>query len=356
VLIGLMGGLVCVTANASLVEPWQAFIESIAGGFVAVGITAFVSRFAVSFDDPLAAVATHAGAGFVGVALFTPLWVDNSRLLVQLTGCGIAIICAWVFASTVCVGFVIVRFFVIGRPAGLLECVLRNFRLRLSASRQVTGKMGFEPWGAAADIGQALGIFRDGFRTGNKGEAWRIALGELAMAEQPLNAAAALEPVIDFLEDAKKGSDDERQVLATIAMVCPAETLDRCLECCLTRENNHLTSAPGWTPWSKLKPRYQEVLIWTIGALADRLCLENTSSKPPTTKTMSLFNDALRALINVQHNSHEQSSVRALAREGQQDLENSSLYRHVWLSVMRADRTEATKAQNQEIEGARASL
>jgi ammonia channel protein AmtB len=332
VLIGLMGGLVCVTANASLVQPWQAFIEAVAGGFAAVGITALVSRFAVQFDDPLAAVATHAGAGLVGVIVFTPLWVSDARLLVQLMGCGITAVCAWLLASIVCVCFVTLEFLVRDRPAGLFECIVRNLRLRLSASRQVTGKMGFEPWGAAVEIGQALGIVRDGFRTGKKGEAWRLALGELAMAEQPY-AVAALQPILDFLEDAKSGGADERQLLTALAMVCESENLERCLESCLSREMSHVTSVPGWTSWSNLAPGYREVLIWTIASLADRVCFENMWVKSVRANTMHLFSQALNVLRSVQRNKHEPPTVREIARQGQLDLENSNLYRQLWLTA-----------------------
>jgi hypothetical protein len=146
------------------------------------------------------------------------------------------------------------------------------------------------------------------------------------MAEQPLPDHNTLHQVIDLLVDSQSDNDDARQVLATISMVCPGPELRKCLDCCLSRYNNHRRPSGSWTAWEKLDGRYQEVLIWTISALADRLCFENVWNASISEDVTKLFRRAHDVLRDIRTSKQERPTVRDIAREGQMDLENSHLF------------------------------
>jgi hypothetical protein len=186
--------------------------------------------------------------------------------------------------------------------------------------------MGFESFGPAVEAGQALNRIKAGPRQGGDSPDWIRAVGEFAMTMDPLPHNGALDPKMRLLEFSGEGSENERQSLAAISMVCPSERLEKCLTYSLARVKNHRKPAAGWTPWPELETQYKEVLIWTLGTLADRICFESVRSDSLSSGTTNLFWEALGILKKVQEDKKEFPGVRELAREGQMDLENSNLY------------------------------
>jgi Amt family ammonium transporter len=62
---GILGGLVSITANCSVVNPWHAVIIGLLGAFVCYGASRGLARLKV--DDPLDAFAVHGACGFWGL-------------------------------------------------------------------------------------------------------------------------------------------------------------------------------------------------------------------------------------------------------------------------------------------------
>ena len=63
---GLLAGLVSITASCAFVEGWSAVIIGVIGGAVYYGSTHLVTNV-LKVDDPLEAVAVHAGCGMWGL-------------------------------------------------------------------------------------------------------------------------------------------------------------------------------------------------------------------------------------------------------------------------------------------------
>lgn len=62
---GILGGLVSITANCSVVNPWAAVLIGIIGAFVCFGASRLLLKLKV--DDPLDAFAVHGACGFWGL-------------------------------------------------------------------------------------------------------------------------------------------------------------------------------------------------------------------------------------------------------------------------------------------------
>jgi Amt family ammonium transporter len=62
---GILAGLVSITAGCAAVEPWEAIIIGLLGGFVYQGISMLMKKLKV--DDVVDAVAVHAGCGLWGI-------------------------------------------------------------------------------------------------------------------------------------------------------------------------------------------------------------------------------------------------------------------------------------------------
>ena len=101
-IIGLLGGLVAITAGVSIVSIAGAALIGIAGGGIAI-IGSYVLAHVFKLDDPLDVVPVHGMAGIAGTLLLVALgdetqMVNNSRFdqfLVQLEGIGLNFI--WSF-------------------------------------------------------------------------------------------------------------------------------------------------------------------------------------------------------------------------------------------------------------------
>lgn len=63
---GALGGLVGITAPCAYVATWAAVVIGAVAAFVVIGVTAFVERV-LRVDDPVGAVAVHAGGGIWGL-------------------------------------------------------------------------------------------------------------------------------------------------------------------------------------------------------------------------------------------------------------------------------------------------
>lgn len=63
---GALAGLVSITGPCAFVQPWAAFIIGIIGGFVYF-VASKVNLHVLKVDDPLDAIAVHAGCGIWGL-------------------------------------------------------------------------------------------------------------------------------------------------------------------------------------------------------------------------------------------------------------------------------------------------
>ena len=62
---GILGGLVSITANCSVVNHWAAVLIGMIGAFVCYGASRLLLKLRV--DDPLDAFAVHGACGFWGL-------------------------------------------------------------------------------------------------------------------------------------------------------------------------------------------------------------------------------------------------------------------------------------------------
>src|ERR1043166_1465684 len=225
VVVGAMGGLVCVTANASHVTRLDAIFESFIGGRLAVlGSSLLSGRQRKRVDDPLGAVATHGCAGFVGIVL-TPFLMEGGErpwkhLLIQLQGCAVAVLLGCLIVVSV---RVLVWLFVHyakdrcnnGQRAAWW---IRLFRLRLSSHRQATGKEGFEVLGPPAhfpvDEAKIIRCFLDS----NWNEKTAGVVGQYLMAEERSVSADICKELQSVLRQASP-KYDQRERFALVAVV-----------------------------------------------------------------------------------------------------------------------------------------
>lgn len=71
-LFGLLSGLVCITSNCQIIQPWAAIPIGFVGGLVYVGLKTLVLRMKI--DDPLDSSAIHLGCGawsMIAVSFFS---------------------------------------------------------------------------------------------------------------------------------------------------------------------------------------------------------------------------------------------------------------------------------------------
>lgn len=221
VVVGMMGGLVSVTANANVVPYWGALLESFAGGLVAVlGSCVISARARTHLDDPLGAVATHGGAGCVGV-LLTPFLVarDNGPstwdfFVVQLQGCLICISLGCVLA------FVVRTVIWMGEKLPQDTGWPQFARLRISSCHQATGKHGTESRGPAPRVRAAeYGIRQVLNRVSAK---WDVKsarrLGGYLMAEGRELPEEMYDSIIKVIHDKPQYGPRERFALVAIAL------------------------------------------------------------------------------------------------------------------------------------------
>ena len=280
VIVGMMGGLVAVTANASHVEPWQALIEATAGAAVAIVGSAVLTHVWERLDDPLGAIATHGGAGMVGVvcsAFFyyspnQPQKTWYSQFGIQALGLGLTILAAGALASALCAILLGIER---GRKGSSLWLYGKLFRL--TAYEQFNDSTGTEFWSRDEAIGRALVKVRalPPMLQEKIDKDWMSAVGVLALSDEPDEKLQELfEAINTLLETSKQGRPEEQVAIAAIRARVRVHDLLMCVERALEHRNPGLTHKAR--QWKDLDPEeykayrsYRETLIVTITDLAE---------------------------------------------------------------------------------------
>ncbi|HHT9117690.1 MAG TPA: ammonium transporter, partial [Candidatus Hypogeohydataceae bacterium YC38] len=104
VLLGILGGLVAITAGSNRVEPWGALVIGIVAAILVILGGIFIERI-LKIDDPVGAVTVHGIGGVVGTIALALLAPQNtlmvpyqSRLLqVGVQFLGVTVAFAWAF-------------------------------------------------------------------------------------------------------------------------------------------------------------------------------------------------------------------------------------------------------------------
>jgi Amt family ammonium transporter len=266
IVLGMMGGLVAVTANAGLVKPWQALVEGIVGGSVAILGSAAMAVYLKPLDDPLGAIATHGGAGIVGV-LATAIFVDTGhgffvRLSIQALGCLVAVGAGWLLASIPCAilyGFERLR---VGS-----EWWLYGRLWRLTVYEQQSGATGTEFWVASEAIQRARQRIESGIEPGKQNKEWIDAVAVLALSDSDKRTGSLIRVLQELLKERYQGSAAEQTALAAIGVRADVDSLPMCVE----RISKHRSAKPGEdvTEWKELSRTYVDTIILTTTQLSE---------------------------------------------------------------------------------------
>jgi ammonia channel protein AmtB len=337
VVIGMMGGLVAVTANATLIEAHQACLEAAIGGLVAVAGSVAMNHLSRSIDDPLGTIATHGGAAMVGL-LFTPLWHEPARFSVQLMGCCLAILLGGLCALVACAPLRGLEALVLEnhRRSILLGFLLPRLRQRLNTYHQATGKHGSESWVALVEMVAA----RQRIMGARLDHAWREALELWAWArgEEPpaTQAQADVHRALVTVLQQRPFTDGRpfQTALAALGALSQFSELRQCVE--RARAHREAVSGIGDKPWRELSTRYRETLVWTVGVLAEGQGLAMLARQSTAEGLVDScrfadeyngFESARALLVTVKEDDDEDPQVRELARIALVDLRASPLHR-----------------------------
>ena len=297
VVLGMMGGLVAVTANASLVRPWQALIEAVIGATVAITGSAVMARYSRHLDDPLGAIATHAFAGTVGV-LCTSWFRDECTFLVQAFGCLAAGIIGVVAGFVPCLFLRLME-----RLRSDNEPWLYGRLLRLTSYDQRTGEIGIGDI-RADDIGRALARLRAGppLKSPDGDRAWVGAVGVLALSEMPNSQLKELFDAVDLVLSTQYTGRPEEQT--AIAAIGARADIDR-LPLLVSRGFKHIDPQRSTEEyyWSALDIQYRKTLTVIISELAESVAAEFRKLLPNSNaearRLARVFNDAARLLATI---------------------------------------------------------
>lgn len=277
VILGMMGGLVAVTANASHVAPWQALIEATIGAAVTIVMSAVLIHVWERLDDPLGAIATHGLAGTVGVlctAFFfhsaDKTWLE--QLGIQAAGVGLTIAIAAVLASALCaILWGVER----GRKSSSLWLYGKVYRL--TAYEQFNDNTGTEYWSRDEAIGRALVRVRalPPMLQEEIDHEWMGAVGVLALSDEPDDRLHELFDAINtLLETSKQGRPEEQVAIAAIRARVRVHDLLMLVERAL--EHRNPAGRHDARQWKDLDPKeykahrkYRKTLILTITDLAE---------------------------------------------------------------------------------------
>lgn len=265
IVLGMMGGLVAVTANASIVKPWQALIEAMIGASVAIVISAWMVHFKQHLDDPLGAIATHGLAGTVGVLLTAAFRPDLCTFQAQLLGCAMSAGIGLSLASVPCVILLSIERLRRGN-----EWWLYGKLWRLTPYEQYTGATGTEFLVPAEAIERARMRVRDVPTAIQEGgdKSWIDAVAVLALSDKENGQLPELFTALDtLLAENYQGSQEEQTALAAIG--ARAEVTRLLL--CVNRTLDHRASKRGEkvAEWKSLSHLYTKTLIMTISQLAE---------------------------------------------------------------------------------------
>lgn len=272
VVLGMMGGLVAVTANASIVQPHEALIEAILGAGITIVGSAYLAqtkmRILRRVDDPLGAIATHGMAGVVGI-LATAAF-GYGTWWAQLKGCGMAIFIGALFSTIVC-GILLA----VERRRSDTASFLYGRLFRLTPYEQSTGGTGTEFLVRAEAIERArarISTHGPRLQTGGRDQEWIVAVGVLALSDKPDEELEELFAAVDrLLETSYEGGPEEEAAIAAIKARANVERL----RMCVTRARTHRSQRPDlgvvkWGDLDRAKGRhYRETLIITCFELAE---------------------------------------------------------------------------------------
>lgn len=276
--IGMMGGLVAVTANGALAwVTWEmAVAESFVGGLVAVLIsTGMAARSAPSqIDDPLGVIGTHGCAAVVGLVA-TAIWSATSvksflpQLAVQLIGCGVCVVVGWLVAMAPCLLLLTTeRRAIVNRDGSWLAA---KFRLRLGAIEQL-GTTRETPedveWNDRIDEATNRILTQ----TQGDPDKWWEAVRTYATAEvlDKSAQAAIAQQIVDKLADTADSPQNERIALVALSSATQyarPEDISRALELCLMRArgNGNGDRQDNEEVWGR-----RELLMWSTALLTER--------------------------------------------------------------------------------------
>lgn len=304
VVLGMMGGLVAVTANASRVEPWQALLEAMFGAFVAMTGSALMARHLRHLDDPVGAIATHGFAGVVGV-IFTGIFRHDLytmafphgrfySIVVQAFGCAIAIGMGVLLATLPCIVLRAVERSRIGlKYSGPL--------LRLTAYEEQTGEIGAEV--REPDIAFALDRLR--LRPDlekERDESWIRAVRVLALSDKSNEETNIFKTALDeLLRTSYGGRPEEQTALAAIAACVLVDELPMCVQ----RGQMHWAPDPSNSKaikkWAELDPLYAETLVVSISELAESFAVKyGTRLEQSPEQLRKSFRDAFYFLREIE--------------------------------------------------------
>jgi len=317
--IGMMGGLVAVTANGALPEvSWgMAAGESAVGGFVAVLVSTWMSARSRSgrIDDPLGVIGTHGCAAVVGL-LSTTLWFKIGgkaflpQLVAQIVGCGACIVIGWLAAMVPCLLLLTSEGRALEKTTG--DWMAAKFRLRLGAIEQLG-----TPREVPADIEWNDRIEEATQRILHKADEdpdrwWDAVEIYATAAEVPdkSSQAAIAHQIVERLPETADRPDRERVALVALsssAEYAMAEDISSALTQCLARAqgngNGHSSDESQYR---------REMLIWSVALLTERAAVLGKAVRPDV---LPHAQEGLTFLRKVAEND-KNYRVRDLARVG----------------------------------------
>ncbi len=319
IVIGMMGGLVAVTANGALpeVNGKMTSAESFIGGFVAVFVSALLSACSPSeqIDDPLGVIGTHGCAAIVGI-LFTAFWIVDSHMvwrqfIAQLIGCGACVVAGWVVAMVPC--FLLLRlerWALVNNMGSSWTAV--NFRLRLGAVEQL-GTTRETPldqeWNLR--IEEARHRIIQGLN-GNHDEWWeavKVYATAAEMFDKKSQADIAHEIVASLDETARW---PEREKVALVALASSegrGEDVSSALQQCLSRANGNGNGHAAADLGRK------KMLVWSASLLTERAAASAKVARPEMPALLVRAQEGLDFLRKVTMGDKDYE-VRDLARVG----------------------------------------
>jgi Amt family ammonium transporter len=318
IVIGMMGGLVAVTANGALpdVNSLMAAIESCAGGLVAVLVSSWMSARLRSgqIDDPLGVIATHGCAAIVGI-LSTALWLATvgkpflPQVAVQLIGCGACIVVGWLVAMVPCLLLLTTERLALGKNTG--SWTAAKFRLRLGAIEQLG-----TPRETPVDL-----VWNDRIEEATQRilhgveddpDKWWDAVEIYATASEVLDKSSQADiahRIVEKLPDTVDRPEMERVALVALgssAEYARAEDISKALTQCLERAESDDSHA------SDEAQDRREMLVWSVALLTERAAVLGKAARPDVLPSAQEGVKFLRKVTK----SDKNYRVRDLARIG----------------------------------------
>lgn len=318
IVIGMMGGLVAVTANGALPEIGAgiAIFEAFLGGLVAVVVSTWMStrRCSQYIDDPLGAIATHGCAAFVGIVC-TAIGLAHANagslellLAAQLIGCGVCIVIGWLVAMIPCWLLLTTEQRALRKNSRLAA----TFRLRLGAIEQLGTPREIPldlEWNDRIEEARRRIVGND-----KSGDSWWDAVETCAAAADVLDKSTQADIAHQIVQKLHETEDWRRaERIALVALVGSAEyarvdDIGFALDECLMRAGSN-----GQVDASVDARERAELLVWSVAVLTERATALARGARP------EILADAKRGLKFLRQKVTESDSsvkIRDLARIG----------------------------------------